>query len=213
MRYKSVMILCEGETEELFVKHVMDPYLKSQDVYTKPVILGGVSHYAGIKKELLKLGKNSQYDILTTMLDYYKLPQDVPGVKQCKEKEPVNIARYIEKSICDDLKDSIKIERFIPYIQMHEFEALLFSNIECFEKCEGIKTKMINDLRAEISKFLTPEHVNNSEQTAPSKRIKRIIPSYQKTSDGMHIARAIGIETMIKQCPHFAEWIEALREE
>ena len=204
------MILCEGETEDLFVRNVLSPYLQNRNVYTETVILGGVSRYAGIKKDLQTLGKCKKYGLLTTMLDYYKLPQDVPGVKDCKETEPCRIAEYIEKRIYDDLKDSIKIQGFVPYIQMHEFEALLFSDVDCFEKCNGIKPKMITELKSEVGYFDTPEHVNNSEQTAPSKRIKRIIRSYQKTADGISIAQAIGIETMIERCTHFANWIKEL---
>ena len=212
IEYKSILILCEGQTEELFVNRILEQYLQTKNIFVKPVLLGGVSHYAGIKRDLERLGKNEQYDILTTMLDYYKLPQDVPGVRTCKEGEPSRIAEHIEKFIYEDLKEKIKIEKFMPYIQMHEFEALLFSNVDCFDKCKGIKNKMISELRGEVSKFSTPEHVNNSEQTAPSKRIKRIFGAYQKTTDGMNVANAVGIETMIKRCPHFADWIRKLEE-
>lgn len=210
MEYKWIMILCEGETEDLFVRNILSPYLQVRNIYTDTVILGGVSRYAGIKRDLEKLGKSKKYDLLTTMLDYYKLPQDVPGVKDCKETEPCRIAEHIEKSIYDDLREKITIDQFLPYIQMHEFEALLFSDADCFEKCNGIKAKMIAELKAEVSKFETPEHVNNSEQTAPSKRIKRIFKSYQKTIDGIRVAQTIGIETMISRCPHFADWIKKL---
>lgn len=189
IEYRNILILCEGQTEELFVNRILAPYFQTKNIFFKPVLLGGVSHYAGIKKDLERLGKNEQYDILTTMLDYYKLPQDVPGVRSCIESEPGKIAEYIEKSIYDDLKEKVKIEKFIPYIQMHEFEALLFSNVDCFDKCKGIKNKTILELKGEVSKFSTPEHVNNSEQTAPSKRIKRIFGAYQKTTDGMNVAR------------------------
>lgn len=212
IEYRNILILCEGQTEELFVNRILAPYFQTKNIFFKPVLLGGVSHYAGIKKDLERLGKNEQYDILTTMLDYYKLPQDVPGVRSCIESEPGKIAEYIEKSIYDDLKEKVKIEKFIPYIQMHEFEALLFSNVDCFDKCKGIKNKMILELKGEVSKFSTPEHVNNSEQTAPSKRIKRIFGAYQKTTDGMNVANAIGIETMIRKCPHFAEWLSTIEE-
>ncbi|MBQ2258337.1 MAG: DUF4276 family protein [Lachnospiraceae bacterium] len=210
MEYKYIMILCEGETEDLFVRNILSPYLQMKNVYTDTVILGGVSRYAGIKKDLEKLGKSRKYDLLTTMLDYYKLPQDVPGVKTCKEVEPCRIAEHIEKSIHEDLKEKMLAGQFLPYIQMHEFESLLFSDVDCFEKCNGIKPKMIAELKSEVGEFETPEHVNNSEQTAPSKRIKRIFGSYQKTIDGISVAQAIGIETMMKRCSHFARWIENL---
>ena len=78
MEYKYVMILCEGETEDLFARNILSPYLEMYNVYITTVILGGVSRYAGIKKDLEKLGKSRNYKLLTTMLDYYKLPKDVP---------------------------------------------------------------------------------------------------------------------------------------
>lgn len=68
MEYKYIMILCEGETEDLFVRNILSPYLQMKNVYTDTVILGGVSRYAGIKKDLEKLGKSRKYDLLTTML-------------------------------------------------------------------------------------------------------------------------------------------------
>jgi len=58
--------------------------------------------------------------------------------------------------------------------------------------------------------YQTPEHINNSEQTAPSKRILNLYPSYQKVSDGTIIAETIGIEKMMKECPHFRKWIDRL---
>ena len=135
MEYKYVMILCEGETEDLFARNILSPYLEMYNVYITTVILGGVSRYAGIKKDLEKLGKSRNYKLLTTMLDYYKLPKDVPGVNNCSDTEPCKIAEHIEKSIYEDLKDKMLVENFSPYIQMHEFEALLFSDVKCFNKC------------------------------------------------------------------------------
>ena len=109
MEYRNILILCEGQTEELFVNRILAPCFQTKNIFVKPVLLGGVSHYAGIKRDLERLGKNEQYDILTTMLDYYKLPQDVPGVRTCKEGEPSRIAEHIEKFIYEDLKEKIKI--------------------------------------------------------------------------------------------------------
>ena len=86
IEYKSILILCEGQTEELFVNRILEQYLQTKNIFVKPVLLGGVSHYAGIKRDLERLGKNEQYDILTTMLDYYKLPQDVPGSKNMQRR-------------------------------------------------------------------------------------------------------------------------------
>ena len=95
-------ILCEGQSEESFVKQVLSPYLQSSQIYTTPIVLGGVSRYSKIREHLKMLGKNSN-SILTTMLDYYKLPSDTPGVKECKETQPSAIAEYIEQHFAETI--------------------------------------------------------------------------------------------------------------
>lgn len=172
--------MCEGQSEESFIKKILTPYLEPQGIYIKPIVLGGVSHYARIRKELKNLGKDSSAR-LTTMLDYYKLPQDVPGVSRYtgeKKAEPETIAADIERQIWEDLNQELSCIEFFPYIQMHEYEALLFSDINGFYKTE-MKPAAIAELEKEVKKFPTPEHINNSEQTAPSKRILRVYPYYQ----------------------------------
>lgn len=210
--YIKTLILCEGHSEESFIKRILAPYLELNGIFVRPIVLNGVSRYAGIRKELKRLGKDSSAK-LTTMLDYYKLPQDTPGVKEQKQKtkKPEEIASDIEKRIRIDLQNDLKCREFFPYIQMHEYEALLFSDINSF-KIIGMNDAMIKKLKSEVIKFPTPEHVNNSEQTAPSKLILRVYEQYQKVSDGTIIAKVIGIERMIEKCPHFARWVKKLQQ-
>ena len=59
--------------------------------------------------------------------------------------------------------------------------------------------------------FPTPEHINNSIETAPSKRILHLIPNYSKTRQGVLIAKNIGIDRMFSECKHFAAWVEKIR--
>lgn len=141
MEYRYVIVLCEGQSEESFIKRVLSPYLIYHGIYVNPVILGGVSHYAGIRRERKRLGKNSSGS-LTTMLDYYKLPQDFPGVATCNETEPCKIAAYIEDEVYKDLKNEISSITFFPYIQMHEYESLLFSDVSQFRNCQGMRPAM-----------------------------------------------------------------------
>ncbi len=205
-----INVLCEGISEERFVKDILAPYLEIKNIYMKPIVLGGVSRYASIKKELMRLGRDSS-KYLTTMLDYYKLPRDVPGVKEKQSKMAEEIADFIEKEMKDDLENHLNCKGYIPYIMMHEFEALLFSDVEAFLVCDGIKKTMIQQLKKEIYQYETPEYINNSEQTAPSKRILRIYPKYQKVSDSSLIAGRIGIEKMMEKCRHFNSWITQLQ--
>lgn len=83
--------------------------------------------------------------------------------------------------------------------------------VSLFGKCEGMSKSVLKELAAERDRYGTPEEINNSEQTAPSKRILRLYPSYQKVSYGTMIAETIGVERMIEQCPHFAKWVEQMK--
>lgn len=207
-----VNILCEGPSEEHFINQIMFPYMQQRGIYVRPVILGkhgGVSHYAQIRKELKLLGRDSS-SYLTTMFDYYKLPQDVPGVRECAETEPVKIGKYIEIQMEKDLQGELQCKRYIPNIIVHEYEALLFSDPSCFSKCQGISKAQLKKLKDTANQYTTPEHINNSEQTAPSKRILGIFKQYQKVIDGTIIANEIGMERMMERCPHFAEWVREL---
>jgi len=211
MEYRYINILCEGQSEESFIKKLLAPYFELHRIYMRPIVLGGVSNYSRIRKELMSLGKDSS-SRLTTMLDYYKLPKDVPGVQKYTggiKAEPETIASDIEKQIWKNLNQELSCIEFFPYIQMHEYEALLFSDINGF-CASGMKSAAIAELEKEVKKFPTPEHINNSEQTAPSKRILRVYPYYQKVSDGTIAAEAVGIKTMKEKCPHFAGWIKKL---
>ncbi len=58
--------------------------------------------------------------------------------------------------------------------------------------------------------FDSPEEINDSQQTAPSKRIVGLNPGYAKVSDGVRISQKIGLTVMRAQCPHFNEWIGKL---
>lgn len=108
------------------------------------------------------------------------------------------------------MKSKISCKQYVPYIMMHEFEALLFSDVSEFRRCSGMTEKMILQLEKEKRCFPSPEHINNSEQTAPSKRILRVYSQYQKVSDGIIIAQAIGIHKMLSQCKHFRDWVRSL---
>lgn len=210
MNYKYVTVLCEGSSEERFVKKVLGPYMQNDNIWLTPVILGGVSHYAGIRRELKRLGKDTS-SYLTTMLDYYKLPQDTPGVRECDKKDVEQIAKYIEQRIMEDLEGELQCKAFLPNIMMHEYEALLFSDVSCFHICDGVSESMVEQLKIIRDAYLTPEYINNSEQTAPSKRILNVYKAYQKVVDGTAVAEMIGMEKMLGECAHFASWVDALK--
>lgn len=102
----------------------------------------------------------------------------------------------------------IKDARLLPYIQLHEFETLLFSSVEGFESV--LDNKYSEQLKHVVLKFHNPEDINNTPIGAPSKRILSAYPGYEKVLEGEQIASNIGVEVILKRCPRFAKWIETI---
>lgn len=132
------------------------------------------------------------------MFDYYGLPNDAPGIDSGNVTD-------IERGIAEKIGAS----NLIVYLSKHEFESLLFSDVGCFKELYPDAVYKLEKIRNE---FPTPEDINNSIETAPSKRICRSIPDYKKSIDGTSIAMKIGVEKMILECPHFKKWIETIIE-
>ena len=211
---KRIHILCEGQTEEQFVKSLLAPYFYPYDIYADAAILvtkrsnsgrnekGGVSTYAKIAKDLKELCKDrSAY--VTTMLDLFKLPDDTPGMDEMPN-DPIQRAQRIEEAIDRD----IGYANCHANITVHEFEALLFSEPSAFA-CLG-EDNLEEEIRRIKSEFPTPEYINSSVDTAPSKRILKLKSDYKKTTQGIEIANIIGIEKMKANCLHFASWIDSI---
>lgn len=223
---KRLHITAEGQTEEYFVKNTLTYYLgdynistdvrcvlTSKDKHRRDIIYrGGLVNYDKAKNDIvqwLKEEKNNNDVFFTTMFDLYALPQDFPDFEKAeKESDPYNKVKILEQGFAEDINDS----RFIPYIQLHEFEALLFANpqmfeIEYFENLKGIeKLKQIAQEKG------NPELINDGLETAPSKRIISVFPDYahNKPVIGSTIANEIGMEKLMASCKHFSEWIEML---
>jgi hypothetical protein len=102
-------------------------------------------------------------------------------------------------------------QRFIPYIQLHEFEAFLLVDPDKLITMYPDKQSAINRLKIDIGN-MEPEKINDSQHTAPSKRIIKHLPNYegQKAQVGPLVAEDIGLGRLRKECPHFNEWIDML---
>ena len=100
-------------------------------------------------------------------------------------------------------------DRFIPYVMMHEFEAMLFSDCEGFGRGIG-RVDLVQPLQTIRDQFAHPEEIDDSPHTAPSKRIEHLMPNYQKPLMGNLAALEIGIHAIYRECPHFEEWLERL---
>ena len=97
----------------------------------------------------------------------------------------------------------------VPYVQQYEFEGLLFSDVSAFARVSDIEIaqESLDELRKTRSQFLTPEDINDSRDTAPSRRIKNVIPRYRKAKYGPLLAEEIGLETIRAECPRFNDWV------
>ncbi|MFI7859484.1 DUF4276 family protein [Pseudomonas promysalinigenes] len=207
-----VCIVCEGQTEVEFVKSCLAPYLLNHQLLAFPSLLQSPSgnHRGGrVTVERLVKFMSHQYhqaDRITTLVDFYGFQdRDVRSRAQLE----------------DDIRTGVAAattgydERFVlPYVQMYEFEGLLFTDPDAFEWVEdGWSEKTRAALQQVRQDFTSPEDINNSPQTAPSKRILSIFEegSYSKTEHGPMIAEAIGIDAIRGQCPQFDAWLTQLQ--
>lgn len=203
---KRVIVYCEGSTEETFVNRILSPALYPAEIYLSASSCNGVSKYSRIKKDLHALCRNDRTAFVTTMLDYYALPLDTPGMHDDVPCQNVyDKVEYLERAIEND----IGMPNLIPNLMLHEFEALLFCSPHCFAYC-GIDSKAIAELCAIRKRAISPEHINTGSHSAPSKRILALYPAYNKVLDGYNIAQDIGLDEMRKQCRHFNQWFERL---
>ncbi len=211
---KMVYIYCEGPTEESFINTILYPYFFNIGIVVVPIICstkrtatrkykGGVQEYGKIKYELTKLCKSHKHAYVTTMFDYYAMPTDTPGI-DCFEVDLQKRMRIIEETINSDIGES----NCIFHLNLHEFEALLFSHPASFALIAD--NDIVGKLQEIRDSYETPEHINNSVETAPSKRIASLIPHYAKVRNGTLLSEDIGIDTMLAECPHFREWVESI---
>lgn len=205
-------IITEGHTEEQFVNKVLYPYLFGRDIIVTPRNLETGTNFQKLKFNIVQWLKEDRTAWLTTMIDLYGLNDEFPGYAENKHRQPYNKVREIEAALKREI-DLLGLSnyRFIPYYQLHEFEAYLFSNPGIMEVWLSLDYEFQQGSFQQIrNSFRTPEHINDSVETAPSKRIIQVVPSYSKVADGNLIAEDIGIDTIRRECSHFDEWLTRL---
>lgn len=215
-----VIALVEGPTEEKFVRELLAPAFWSLDVsiipttYGHPRRQGGVPAWGKAQRELVGLLKQDTGRHVTTMFDYYGMPLDWPGRDMAPEKPHEERGDLVEEQmrgrIAASLQSELAANRFIPYVQMHELEALFFSDPESLGDVlarDARPQRIQRQLQRIADAFATPEQIDDDPATAPSKRIRALAPDYQKVTDGNIAARRIGLRAMRRKCPHFDKWV------
>ncbi|MDE5562474.1 MAG: DUF4276 family protein [Clostridiales bacterium] len=208
----NLYIYCEGQTEESFVKSLLAPHFLNYNIYTIPIICrtkegpnsihkGGIVDYTKAVKEIRRLCYQHQQEYVTSFIDYYGL-HNLPPITATNNK--YSLIASIEQQFMTDVSNN----NFIPYISLHEFESLLFSDPNAFSYLSTTAVSMLKKILEDFDN--NPEMINNSVTTAPSKRIQNLIANYGKVTDGNMIANSITLNVIRQKCIHFNNWLSIL---
>jgi hypothetical protein len=209
---RAIYIIVEGQTEEEFVNSVLLPFFNTKGIYDVRPILpntsktqkGGALSYARFKHNIQQILQKEKDVLVTSLIDFFRLKNDFPQYHEASKIQDKNQrVAFLENAISEDIQNG----RFVPYIQLHEFEGLLFSHIRGFQ---DIPNADLAQIKAVIESFENPELINDGAETAPSKRLKVLIPKYDKVLHGSFIAIDTGLNTILKKCPRFKAWTEEI---
>lgn len=210
---KRVIFIVEGDTEISFIQKCIMPYLY-QKGFTNPMNAqkiitnrkknkkGGNVAFEYLKNDIERVAATRNV-LITTFLDFFRLPTDFPGYTTDSLK-----IEQIEEAVRKNISSIVDRANFLPYIQRHEIEALMYTNMDGFNYVVD-KEESLNKLKEIINQYANPEDINSGSETAPSKRLMKIFP-YQKTTDGEIILEALPINDIRSKCPRFNEWLENL---
>lgn len=218
-----LLMLVEGQTEETFVKRTLAPHLQRHDVHVSPIQLwtkrlpdgggfrGGASRWRQIRQNLLPLMRDSDAWV-STLLDFYGLPEDFPGLPETLrgEGDPRAKAVALQERFAAAFEAH---RRFIPFLALHEFEAWLFSAPDTVAAHFGTPA-LADELRDVVRQAGEPEFINHGRDTHPKRRLRDLTEHsercYQETSDGPTLLEKIGIPAVRAACPHFHGWLKRL---
>lgn len=222
-----LLIHVEGETEETFVNDLLADHLYNYgyEIVSARIIgnarlrenRGGIRAWSTVKKDLLNHLKEDADCLATTMVDYYGLPQTGdrawPGRAEAGTLPFADKSPFIEQALFTDVAQELggefEARRFLPFVVMHEFEGLLFSDCQAFAEAIA-RPQLAQQFQNIRQQFATPEEINDSPVTAPSKRVENLVAGYEKPLFGTLAALRMGLATIRRECPHFKDWLERL---
>ena len=218
-------LFAEGRTEQTFADTVLKPHLAEYGVFmSKPVLIahahkkhrthrGGGRNFRAMQNDIVRLLKQDSAEdaFFTSMIDLYALHRGFPGVGEAEQyrNDPYRRVEVLEEFWARETNDS----RFIPHIQLHEYEAYLFSDVSVLSFYYENQGKEIGKLKETADGFDSPELIDDGRRTAPSKRIIAHLPCYEsdKSTVGVQMAEQIGLSRIRRRCPHFDRWIDRLQ--
>lgn len=222
-----LLIHVEGETEETFVNEILAPHL-FRNGFTKVSARlvgnarlrdrrGGIRAWSTVRKDIINHLKEDPNCLSTTMVDYYALPKT--GDKAWPGRDAAGILPFDRKAdsvedamledICREMGEGFNAHRFIPFVMIHEFEGLLFSDCEGFSRGIGLPD-LAPSFQAIRNQFSSPEEIDDSPINAPSKRVERLVGGYEKPLLGTLAVLEIGLNAIRRECPHFQDWLTRL---
>ena len=200
-------VVVEGRTEEEFAKQVLTPHLVQYDVLTVPRILGQTGQSGGdvsIERLVTDMAQLSySFDAVTTLVDFY-------GFRRRPTNDVGELERLIDEAYARAPHRRLRDDRVFAYVQLHEFEALLFSDVQALAQAAAASSEAERELAGVRDQFASPEEINDRSDTAPSKRIASAVPGYDKALGGSLAAEAVGLAAMRGECPRFAAWLARL---
>lgn len=215
---RRLFIICEGQTEEQFVREVLAKHLLVHGLAVSAPLIGRPGHKGGcvtwgrVSDDLRRLLRGDPRSIATTFVDYYGLDGGFPGVAEAKTKGSSKAkAHTVQAAMTEAATGQLQLgpDRFLPYVQMHEFEGLLFSDPEAFANGIG-KSSLADKIRTIVQSFSSPEDINDRPDKAPSKRIAKLMPGYDKPLHGILAALQIELPRMREACDLFNDWLSRL---
>ena len=198
-----VAISVEGQTEEEFVNRILAPNLQLAGVYLYPILLGDGGNVT-VDRLASDMSKFVQsFDFVTSLVDFY-------GFRDKGSDAREELETRIREAAIAKINRPLDDSRIFPYVQQHEFEALLFSDASAFSILPYAASDDVDDLLAIRSRFDSPEDINDSPDSAPSKRIQNLILGYRKVAAGSLVAEKIGLDKIRAECPRFNAWMTRL---
>ena len=206
---KRLAVSVEGQTEEEFVKSVLWEHLRPLGVEPTPILIGRARGGSGggnvsierLAPEMANLCWN--FDFVTSLVDFY-------GFRGKGDRTVDELEQYLGQEVQARIHHRRNVTEVIPYVQKHEFEGLLFSDVRAFGTAIAAPDRSVLHLGSIRAQFSTPEEINDNPDTAPSKRIANVIAGYQKRLHGPLVAEEIGLGMIRAQCPRFGNWISRL---
>ena len=220
-----LLIHVEGQTEEDFVNEILRAHLVAKGYHSVDARIvgnarlrqrrGGIRPWPSVRRDIINHLKEDAGCIATTMVDYYGLPRHGdeawPGRAKANGLSFAKKAPCVEEALLDDLIAEMggNPRRFVPFVVMHEFEGLLFSDCSAFGRAIG-RPDLEPKFQAIRDEFASPEEINDSPDTAPCKRVEALVPGYEKPLFGTFAVLEIGLDRIRAQCHHFDSWLKQL---